>query len=271
VTTGWQPPTHLSGSLDGPYADVPEHLEGPLLRWVEGVLHGAGVVDWLALRRRVALPDGGTREERVGYLTYWTAEHPTLLLDYAHDLLAGERCHPERVNDLRTMLTDAGSAYCVSADGRRLETRVAPEVRSIVENVIESADPAGSVREHLTAAWNAAYSRSPAPDHSYSQSVKAVECAAKPLLQPNHARATLGTLIGQLAATIDKWQMVIPDKGSPSITAVLALMRVLWDGQLSRHGDVAATQMESPESAQAAVLLAAVVCGWFGSGAIRRM
>ncbi|MFI9206299.1 hypothetical protein [Streptomyces sp. NPDC053048] len=134
-----------------------------------------------------------------------------------------------------------------------------------------AAGPAvGSAADHLAAAWQAAYGRGPDPVRAYSEAIKAVECAAHAVIQPNHAKATLGTMLGEIKNARHKFSTVIPSPAGDSIAPAEAMMRALWEGQTSRHGAQTATVSETLEVARAGVHLAAVLVQWFVSGAVVR-
>ncbi|HEX5018364.1 MAG TPA: hypothetical protein VFX15_12360, partial [Actinomycetes bacterium] len=80
----------------------------------------------------------------------------------------------------------------------------------------------------------------------------------------------LGTIIGDLDATKSTWAFAIPGKTGSEIDPVISALRTLWDGQSSRHGGVTPTRQEDAEQATAALHLAATLCQWFLSGAVRR-
>ncbi|PWS50500.1 hypothetical protein DLE01_17880 [Streptomyces sp. FT05W] len=130
---------------------------------------------------------------------------------------------------------------------------------------------AGSAADHLATAWQAAYGRNPDPVRAYSEAIKAVECAAHSVIQPNHGRATLGTMLGEIGNARQKFTSVIstPAGGDP-IAPAEAMMRALWDGQTSRHGKQTGTVPETLDAARAGVHLAATLVQWFASGVVAR-
>jgi hypothetical protein len=153
--------------------------------------------------------------------------------------------------------------YAVRDDGVGLEFRVAPGVKDTVASVVDGAP--GSAGDHLVAAWNAAYGRTADPVRAYSEAIKATEAALTPRILPKDAKATLGKLIAAVTAKPEKWQFVL---GDDQVQVVLAMMRVLWNGQSSRHGGVAPTRHETVEESQAAVHLAATLVQFGTSSAI---
>ncbi|MYW06643.1 hypothetical protein GT354_51865 [Streptomyces sp. SID3343] len=131
----------------------------------------------------------------------------------------------------------------------------------------------GSAGEHLAAAWTAAYGIQPDPVSAYSHCIKAVECAAHAIVEPNKDRATLGTMLGALKSIPHKFDLNIATAAgyADPIEAPRTMMRLLWDGQTSRHGKQTPTRPETLEEARAAVHAAATLVQWYVSGAITRL
>ena len=80
-------------------------------------------------------------------------------------------------------------------------------------------------------------------------------------------KQTLGTMIRDVAAKPSKWDFVIIDGAVGGVDTVLAMMRMLWDGQTSRHGGVNPTRDETDDEAKAAVHFAATLVQFGVSGA----
>jgi hypothetical protein len=100
--------------------------------------------------------------------------------------------------------------------------------------------------------------------------VKAVEAAAIVVVSPNHANATLGTVIGQMRATPDTWNLCLSEDARmkhlnnlslTSIDVVIALMDLLCHNQTDRHADPAVVPPRpiTQEQAELAVHLALVL------------
>ncbi|MEW2557195.1 hypothetical protein AB0957_36575 [Streptomyces zhihengii] len=272
---------------DGPFDGVPDHLVVPLQEWVAYALGAEGLGDvydedaverTLCLRlRMVPLQNvvGGVGSK---YYRALIEAVGLRLLDVVDEVLAYK---VERgLNDdaaislLINILDEAGSAYRVAWIGDGLEVRVAPAVRDAVHQTMADAaarSTAGSAADHLGAAWQAAYGRSPDPVRAYSEAIKAVEAAAHAVVQPNNAKATLGTMLGEIRNARHKFGSAIPvpAAGDP-IAAAEAMMRALWEGQTSRHGGQNGTVPETLDSARAGVHLAATLVQWFVSGAVAR-
>jgi hypothetical protein len=67
--------------------------------------------------------------------------------------------------------------------------------------------------------------------------VKAVESAAQAAVLPSDPKATLGRLLGKLRASRDNCSLVIGDPdGSREVRPLIECMRLLSEGQTSRHG-----------------------------------
>ncbi|MDN3296443.1 hypothetical protein QWM81_20765 [Streptomyces ficellus] len=177
--------------------------------------------------------------------------------------------------DLARLLDYAGSAYRVNDAGNGLEVRISRPVRDAVSRTVADAagrSATGSASDHLALAWQAAYGMHPDPVRAYSEAIKAVECAAHAVVQPNHAKATLGTMLGELSggARVKFTTALATPAGKDPILPVEAMMRALWDGQTSRHGKQTATVPETLEASRAAIHIAATLVQWFASGAIAR-
>ncbi|MFJ1900403.1 hypothetical protein [Streptomyces sp. NPDC088115] len=264
----------LSQAVDeAPYDGVPKHLHEPLRQWV-----GSNFTDYdsdataLCLQLRMPVPTNKTARSQLIATSGWE------LLDVVDAILGytGEGGWEGRDGDrtLARLLDIAGSAYRVNEDGDGLEERITPAVRDAISQTVTDAEAqpgAESAAEHLSTAWRTAYGLHPDPVRAYSEAIKAVECAAHSVIQPNHGRATLGTMLGEIGNARTKFTTVIstPPSGDP-IAPMEAMMRVLWDGQTSRHGKQTGTVPETLEAARAGVHLAATLVQWFVSGAVTR-
>ncbi|WP_234319459.1 hypothetical protein [Streptomyces sp. NRRL S-237] len=257
---------------------MPDHLLAPLQEWVDEVLHdGFGnpqedVARSICVRLRMAPlrhPDG-----KPAYVPALRKAVGAQLLDVVDEVLRMEAAREWSRSTLVDLLDDAGSAYRVTEEANGLEERVAPAVRDVVRQTIANAvasPAAGSAADHLATAWRAAYGRSPDPVRAYSESIKAVEAAAHAVIQPNNAKATLGTMLGEIKNARHKFATALstPAGGDP-IMLTEAMMRALWEGQTSRHGAQSPTVPETLEAARAGVHLAAALVQWFVSGAVVR-
>jgi hypothetical protein len=199
-------------------------------------------------------------------------ENRELLLD-AIDLVLHTATHNQtsraHADALDGTLTAGGSVYTVAEvdEGFELQRRTPDAAREALQR-IGYAEAPGKL---LTRAWSQAYSRGPDPNAAYSWAVKAIEAAAIPVVLPENNKATLGQLIAALDGKPDKWDVVFaPDEASQQVSAVAALMRIVWRGQF-RHGEPGEEIKEqSQPEAEAAVHAAITLVHWFSSGAIRR-
>ncbi|MFF3864099.1 hypothetical protein [Streptomyces sp. NPDC002209] len=269
---------------DGPFDGVPEHLLESLQFWVHDELTYTGSPDvgaaqtvCLRLRIRPNPVRSNIRAIPPNYIAPLTTSTDAQLLDVVDTLLAvrveTEDVNPASIAILGRMLDDAGSTYRITEALDGLEERVTPAVRDAVRHTIAdaaAAPGAGSAADHLAVAWQAAYGRNPDPVRAYSEAIKAVESAAHAVIQPNNAKATLGTMLGEIRNARHKLTTAIPTPGGDPIAPVEAMMRALWEGQSSRHGAQSATVPETLEAARAGVHLSAALVQWFVSGAVIR-
>lgn len=234
------------------------------MEWVDGVIHDQArpseFASWLAVYLRLPSNAGSPR----GVLAA-CGKSENLFLDAIETVV--RVASESRLKELATKLDLGNSAYVVRVDTKRIEMRVAAGVREQVQSVVAAAS--GSAGDHLILAWNQAYGRRANPAGSYADSIKAVESALAPLVSPQNARQTLGTMIKDVENKPGKWKFILD--GSGGVDLVLAMMRTLWAGQTSRHGGPAQTRVETPAEAQAAVHLAATLVQYGSSGAFDRV
>lgn len=263
---------------DGPYEGVPQHLVSPLQTWVHSVLHVNTGIEEETLAEAVALRLRLTVPPRYRAAQYLCSVNEEVLLDVIDEILAVlsmvNRGDPRLIEEVEFILDQGGSAYCVNEQQNGLENRVVPAVRDAMGEAISQAasnGSSGSAAEHLSSAWKAAYGRQPEPVRAYSEAIKAVESAAHSVIQPNHDRATLGTMLGEIGNARTKFSTAITTPpGKDPIAPIEVMMRTLWDGQTSRHGKKTATVPETLDSARAGVHLAATLVQLFSSGAVVR-
>jgi hypothetical protein len=174
---------------------------------------------------------------------------------------------------LQQLLDDGRMIYRVRPDGLGLERRVNPVVHAQAITAADAAEQAGfpAAGERLLAAWNATYALKPDPSGAYRDAIRAVEAVANPLFLPAAQAPTLGQVIRHLDQHGGDYEMIIANKvGSPAdVSAVLAMMRLLWEGHRDRHEGGPTTAPITPESAQAAVALAVALVHLLSTGSIR--
>jgi hypothetical protein len=266
----WKPGQRkVARALEDPYDGVPPHLRQPLFAWVEnGLLDNFGSLsesrlDEVAVHLRLDL--GSTPERQLHSIVARINANPTFLLDMAEALLELYGFDRGRAQGLSNLLNAVNSAYEVGDSCDGLEERIAPGVKQTVTTAVAAAS--GSAGDHLANAWNEAYGRKPDPVKAYSESVKAVEAALAHRVSPQNGKQTLGTMIRDVAAKPSKWTFVIGDDSANGLETLLGMMRLLWNGQTSRHGGTGLTRDETPEEARAAVHLAATLVQFGVSGA----
>lgn len=258
------------------HEDVPSHLQHQLWTWTANYVrvddrNGAGAkrirdianhMRW-DFARAPQLTVSSTPERRMRAFIQEKCRDGEVQLQVIEYLLPS--AHESSAQALEEVLRLGNSAYAVATDGKRLEMRATPEVKAQVEAVIDEAG--GSAGDHLTNAWNEAYGREPDPVKSVSEAIKAVEAAMAQRVSPQNGKQTLGTMIRDVAAKPSKWTFALAGADDSGVETVLLMMRLLWNGQTSRHGGVNATRDETVDEAKAAVHLAASLVQFGVSGA----
>lgn len=263
----------------GPYEGVPEWLRHSLHKWIKNILTNytdfanGYVLD--TLERELRMPLGGGSDDQRLRQVLFKLENATMCLDIADYLLVREvSTDPDGYRDaehLGLILTQANSEWAVyRSDGQfRLTKRLDPTTQELTTSVASENDRAS---KHLTSAYAATYGRDPNPSLAYKEAVRAVEAAARPVVTPNDSVATLGKMISAMADKPTKWKVSLePEAGDP-VVKVVEMMRLLWTGQLDRHGtdDDTRPLNVSKDAADAALHLAATLVQWFRSGVISR-
>jgi hypothetical protein len=280
---------------------VPEALELPLRRWINGqVFDRPWAVNRIMVRLSMAWkPDpqaycSEDYDEEVdaqGYLAFDTESTELLdIVDALLDLLPPDLVPSARAVEewaasdtadarrarvrLDQLLADARSIYEVMPDGSGLRRRIPEYTAAAIGQAASAASAktdAGSAAAQLRAASNAAWALRPDASRAYSLAVKAVESVAHAVIEPNNYRATLGTMLGVLRSRPDDFELAISGRsGAGNIAPVVAVMSLLWDGQTSRHGAQTPTPEQTQEEGEMAVEMAAMLVAWFAVGKIRR-
>lgn len=276
---------------------VPSHLETPLRRWIFSILQDdEDNAERIALDLRMTVNTGSVYSP-AKFLALGTSRDQ--LIDVVNSMLrlstppAEQRFNPgsgygrrsyltmygggrraDEIAALQEMLTLAGSAYRVNDAQTGLERRVESTVQQAAAQTLTTSrsQQSGSASQHLETAWQCAYGRNPDPSKAYSEAIKAVESASQALIEPNNSRATLGTMLGVIRNSPQRFSTAIPagNSGTNDFDLVADMMRRLWQGQTSRHGSQSPTPMETQEQAEMAVHLAAVLVQWFAAGLVHR-
>lgn len=274
--------------------DVPEHLEIPLRQWVMEILQDdEGNAQRVALQLRLRVDTGRHEYSPAKFLADRTTGKQLLdVIDATLSLSAPPEPEPgspqayrssgyangsadrnRAIDGLQDMLTLGGSAYRVNDARTGLELRVDTTAQQAVAGALAAArtPSSGSAADHLARAWTCAYGRDPDPSKAYGEAIKAVESAAQALVEPNNARATLGTMLGVLRNSPQRFATAIAAAGGVDDIALVAdMMRRLWQGQTSRHGSQSPTRLETQQEAEMAVHLAATLVQWLAAGLVHR-
>jgi hypothetical protein len=271
-----------------PHEGVPEHLQEPLRRWIYAALEGGGA-ELVALKLEIRIDydrAGGN-----GAILLARDPQPYELLAIVNAILANGGPWPRPLvtdrrgtnsnaageaqlrEDLITILAAGSSVWQVSSDGSGLTGRVDENSAGAADRAASAAEDnprSGSAAKRIRTAWRAIYKLEPDPETAYREAVKAVESAAH-AVQPNHAGATLGSMLGELRVNAARWTLAIPGKdGSGDIAPLLAMIGLLWDGQEWRHGSQKPARDATPEEAEMAVQLAVTLVHWFATGAVHK-
>jgi hypothetical protein len=275
VPSEWRPLSERNDELSDEelFDGTPAHLKGPLVAWFSDNAYD-GVASTIALRLRIDLrsPELSSQPGELDALIRKATPYPDQFLDVIDLFLLlnhREYSHRSAADDLDRILTIGGSLWRVAADQRSLEQRVDETTRDAATAVINQQTNASS---HLASAWHYCYGRNPNPSRAYSESIKAVEAAAIPVVSPRNSRATLGTVLRELDNTQSRWQLSIKGSdGTGSITPLLSMIRLLWHGQSDRHGGLTPTTPPTQSAAEMAVHLGVTLTQWFQSGAVERI
>jgi hypothetical protein len=110
--------------------------------------------------------------------------------------------------------------------------------------------------------------RSPDPSDAWDHSIKAVEAVLRPIVCPNHTRATLANVIGELRT--GQWKLNVRGRARDnSIQPLIQNLELLWP-DLNRHGSPTPELPATREEAAAVVQRAVVIVQWARDGQIIR-
>jgi hypothetical protein len=258
--------------------------------WVYKALAGGGTA-LVAVKLRMTIDYEQAEGDGARFLAF--SPHGDELLDVVDAILSGggpwprpnpwggttpgeiRRAKAQLLRDLGLMLDEGASAYRINDNQTGLIRRVAATATAAAADAERTAGAlptAGSAASQLATAWEAAYRLHPDPPVAYKDAIRAVESAAHAIVEPNNRSATLGTMLGQLRAQPQRYAVAIPGPdGSGSVEPLVAMMKLLWQGQTSRHGAQTAIRAETLEEARMAVHLAVTLVQWFTTGAVRRV
>lgn len=247
-----------------------ESLEKQLRSWIEESLY---TEDAERIAVRLNIPEAFDDSCYLYEEGWIEADDLYQVIDAILDLQASGASHfAAQRQSLQQLLDDSLSAYAISQDGRGLQNRADSTATAALTDSMAAANArgdAGSAGDHLATAWAHAYAIRPDPVRAYSESIKAVEAAAHAIVEPNNAKATMGTMLRHMRNHPTDFLLMLPSPGV-TIDAVIGMMAALWAGQTSRHASQNPTRPETVGEARAAVHLAVALVQWFAAGVVRR-
>jgi len=171
------------------------------------------------------------------------------------------------LEELKLALYLGGSGWRINDSNDGLEQVVDDTVRAVARAAIDAAND--SAAAHLANAWSKTFGKDRNATQAHAEMIRAVESAAIPVVTPNDAKATLGTIIGQVAAQGSLYTTSGASPKNDGVAGVVAMMKTLWQQQTDRHGanPTAATTQARVEFL---LPLAAALVHAFSSGGVRR-
>lgn len=251
---------------DGPYEDVPSHLFGPLLAWIDSSFGGRpdsladtnGGPRLAAAIRRGVVYEGNPITVRAvtASISPFDADEP--VLDAVDAVLYLDEMSVGACLSLDELLMVGGSVWRVDPAGRRLVRRVDETATAAFE---EASSPDDAASTELSEAWTAAYGRHPNASDAWDHSIKAVEAVLIPIVTPNKAKATLGDVVGILNSQGSQWQLDLHGHDdSQSVGPLVSMLRLIWPNP-DRHGS-GVSRTPSLTEAQEVVHLAVTLVQW---------
>jgi hypothetical protein len=194
--------------------------------------------------------------------------------EYDYEGLDLRRKRAILLGQLARILEQGSSAYRVNDDNTGLVRRVDATVTAAFEAAAAAAGAnshSGSAAGQIRSAWNELYGLKPDAPAAFRAAIQAVESASHAIIEPNNAKATLGSMLGQLRSAPERFELVIPGPDQTgNIEPLIKMLELIWNGQTSRHGARTVTRPETQEEANMAVHLAVLLVHWFATGAVRR-
>jgi hypothetical protein len=174
-----------------------------------------------------------------------------------------------KANHLGDVLTQAGSKWQVGMRGAHagLVERVPAGVQQAAEAQIAQPGAAGGL---LAEAWGKVHGLQADDSGAYAAAVKAVEAASFEALGIANPEATLGNSIRTVEQD-ETYRLPFQREHNqyPTRDVLLGMLRTLWRGHRDRHGSADYSGV-THEEAEAAVLMAVTLVGWFSAGAVRK-
>jgi hypothetical protein len=261
---------------------IPTSMEAPLRAWItrqiggrfsilfEGLAANLTVVHELqaALHLDLGAPaSGDMRLDHVIGAIFAKGERT--IMQVTDFLLSRLNPAADGIQSISKTLDWTHSKYCVITSGGepRLALRLAEGLAETAQSIINEAGQSGPL---LAKAWHYAFGVEPQPAEAMDFAVKAVELAVTPVVCPKHSSPSLGNAISDVRQQ-GNWTHNLRSDGdkAPSNTTIHHMLQTLWAGQHYRHVDQTAVP-PTLEQAQSHVQLAALLVGWFSSGAVSR-
>lgn len=280
------------------YEGVPDHLRPALARWARYWL--GAEPEWgddyeTDLSRRPFANQSSERERRLSDElaaahvrvlqgeTTWRFNDAALMIDdpgVAWDAYDRDddfldlvdmhlQLHSGGAEKLAEILETGGSAWTVAKDPvPHLERRVPDEEQHVY---VAATTPADDASAQLQEAWGKVYGRTPDPSDAWDHAIKAVEILLHPLVSPNSAQSTLGTMLRDLKAKPEKWILPLASSSKKvgAVEALTAMLGLMWPNP-DRHGSGSGTsRVPTPSEAEQVVRLAVFLVGWLRTGALQ--
>lgn len=278
----WTPPglsTDAAAAFLAIREGIPTSARAQILRWLIRDKYDHEVVDLsqylefqTALRRPLGLVAG--KSAQISAVRDWLAgldeDTLTALIDFRLSQASPRpsyRPTPQgEVMRMKEILRLAGSSWTVGDRNDRWGL-----IEALPEAVLDAAQSvvsqSGKASQLLNAAWANAFGTDKRPSHAYFDAVRAVEVFSCPLVSPNDSAATLGKDINVIRNKPEAWSFAL--SGEDSVERLLGTLRLLWHSQTDRRGREDYDDV-SVDEAQAAVLLATTIVGWFSQELLTR-
>lgn len=260
---------------------IPRYLRDPVRRWMTATFmmlsrkEAVVFLERMSMRLRLekpfsvaALNPGFTAVDRIMGDPEFTLDSIDYLLAHIPEIVRSTERAQRHVDSLEAMLMDSSSAWtAVESGSSPVRYALARRAPAVIDEAIENSTSRMNPQRHLEGCWLHLSHRNADPSRAYSEAVKAVEAAAKPIVTPMDPRPTLGKMIAALRDAPSKW---VYEAATHEL--ILSLMQSLWVGQLDRHGtdDESAQTSVSLRQARFAFHNALLLVSLFSSGAIRR-
>lgn len=168
---------------------------------------------------------------------------------------------------LSAILREAGSAWTVSPDGRRLQEVVDPVTASVAAEAMSPNDAASA---QLQEAWTAAYGRNPNASDAWDHAIKAIEAVLIPIVLPNDTKATLGSVLGDIGANPAKRTVTLTSSSSKlnALETIEELLRLVWPNPDRHEGGAGASRVPDLEEARTVLAISIMLVQMARAGQI---